>query len=135
VAERYGRGKPVTVREIAEKERLAADYVEQILFALKKEGVLKSIRGKIGGYVLFRPPEKITASDIVKAIDKSILEPVCFRKKGRRNKCVHFNKCKIRSLWVQLKDTMETFLDSYTLEELGRLRKRESLHAGRRGGG
>lgn len=125
IAEKYGSKKPVAVRQVADDEKLAYDYVEQLLIAMKKAGILKSVRGKIGGYMLSKEPSKISAADVVKAIDKNILEPVCFREKGRRKKCSHFYKCKIRGLWLQLRDNMETFLDCYTLDELVALRKKE----------
>jgi Rrf2 family transcriptional regulator, iron-sulfur cluster assembly transcription factor len=125
VAERYGSNEPVNVRQIAGKEKLAMDYVEQLLVTMKRAGILKSVRGKGGGYVLAVSPDKISAKDIVEAVDKNILEPVCFRKKGRQNKCCHSYDCKIRGFWVGLKDKMEDFMDDYTLEKLLILRKKE----------
>jgi len=125
IADSYDKQKPVTVSEIAEKEELELDYVEQLCITMKKAGILKSIRGKKGGYILARPPFRISAKDVVLAIDKNIIEPVCFRKKGRRKRCIHLKDCKIRFLWNGLKKNMELFLESYALDRLLKLRRRE----------
>ncbi len=125
VADKRDEHRPVTVREIAEKEKLEPDYVEQMFITMKKAGILKSLRGKAGGYVLAKPPDKVTAKDVVRAIDKSVLELICFRKKGRKNKCAHFNNCEIRAFWEELGEGMKSFLEKYTLDKLLCLRQRE----------
>ena len=125
VADKHDGHEPVTVREVAEKEKLEPDYVEQMFVAMKKAGILKSLRGKSGGYVLARTPDKVTAKDVVKAIDKSVLELVCSRKKGRKNKCAHFNNCEIKAFWEELGEGMKSILKKYTLDKLLRLRRRE----------
>jgi Rrf2 family protein len=125
IADKYNKKKPATISEIAEKEKLETDYVEQLCVIMKRTGILKSIRGKSGGYVLARPPARISAKDIMMAIDKNVLEPVCFRKKGRRKKCVHLNDCKVRVLWKGLLDCMESYLSKNTLDKLSRLRRKE----------
>ncbi len=125
VADKYAEHKPATVNEIAEREHVESDYVEQLCVMMKKAGILKSIRGKNGGYVLARPPLKITAKDVMAAIDKNVLETVCSRKKGRRKRCIHFKNCNIRFLWNGLGKDMELFLDRHTLNSLLRLRRTE----------
>lgn len=124
VADNYSANKLSSVKEISEKERLEYDYVEKLLIAMRKAGLLKSIRGRSGGYTLSLPPDKISAKDIVEAIEKDILELVCFRK-GRRRKCVHLDDCKIRNFWMEMKRNLEIFLDGYTLSELLNWRRKE----------
>lgn len=125
VADAYGRKRAVPVREISRKEKLEPDYVEQLLMAMKRGGIVRSIRGRMGGYALSGPPETISVKGVVKAIERDTLELVCFRKKGRRNKCVHLDDCKVRVFWIDMKKDMESFLDSYSLKELLDLRKKE----------
>ncbi|MBN1871004.1 MAG: Rrf2 family transcriptional regulator [Candidatus Omnitrophica bacterium] len=125
IADKYGKDRHVTVGEIAESEDIASDYVERLCVIMKRSGLLKSIRGKNGGYVLARDPKKISAKDVLLAIDHIVLEPVCFRKKGRRKKCVHIRDCKIRVLWEELKQNMESFLDRESLQDLLIKRRRE----------
>ena len=125
IANAYTTGKPVTVKYISEKEQLAVDYVEQLLIVLKKAGILKSIRGALGGYILSRQPKEITAKEIVVAVEKDVLKLVCFREKGRKIKCVHMHDCKVRAFWLGLKDSMEKFLRKHTLKDLLYLRMKE----------
>ena len=61
----YGTPKPVSVKEIAKKEKLEPDYVEQLLVTMKRAGILKSLRGKTGGYILAKPPDRIYAKGAV----------------------------------------------------------------------
>ena len=64
---------PTSVRDIAERTGLPQPYLEQILLALKGAGLVRSKRGVGGGYVLARPPEEITLSEIVNAVDGPIV--------------------------------------------------------------
>ncbi len=125
VADKYAERRLVTIREVGEKERIETDYVEQLFIAMKRAGILKSVRGKAGGYVLNKPAHKITVKDVVVAINKEVLKIICHRKKGRRNKCIHSTDCKIRILWEGLRDDMELFLEKYTIEKLLTLRRKE----------
>ena len=125
IADKYAECVPVTINEISRRENLEPDYVEQLCVAMKKSGILKSVRGKNGGYVLATSPGKISAKEVMIAIDKNILEPVCYRKKGRRKKCIHFDDCEIRFLWKGLEKNMTSFLKGYSLEKLVRVRKKE----------
>ena len=125
IADLYEDGRTVTINEIASKEKIEYDYVERLCVMMRKAGLLKSVRGASGGYRLAKDPSRISALEVVLAIDNEILELICFRKKGRRRRCIHLSRCKIRVLWQDLKDKMETHLKSYTIEKLIRLRRME----------
>ena len=125
IADKYGDNRPVTVGEVAKKEKLESDYVEHLFIAMRRSGILNSIRGKTGGYVLASPPGKISAKEVIEAIDGSILKLVCFRKKGRRNKCIHYQDCGVRDFWKGLGGKMESFLSGQTLDRLLRMRKKK----------
>jgi Rrf2 family iron-sulfur cluster assembly transcriptional regulator len=125
VADKYKSKRPVTVKEVAQREKLDYDYVERLLVILKDAGVLRSIRGVRGGYVLARHPARISAKEIIRAFEKEILELVCYRKKGRRKPCVHFGRCRVKNFWLMMRDSLEGFLARHNLEELLRLRRKE----------
>ncbi len=125
IADREAADDPVTVVEIAKKEGLESDYVERLCVMMKRRGILKSVRGKLGGYVLAKPAEDISAKDVILSIEKSVLELVCFRKKGRRKKCVHLKDCNVRYLWENLKKDMELTLSKYTVDQLVGLRRKQ----------
>ena len=68
---------PVTGRDVAARERLPADYVEQILLRLRRAGLVKSTRGARGGYALARSPETITVRDVIAASELATFELHC----------------------------------------------------------
>lgn len=125
IADKFGSGKPVSIAYVSKREKIEPDYIEQLLVRMRHSGILKSIRGPAGGYILSRSPSRITASDVIMAIEKNILVPTCFREKGRRKKCIHLKDCRIKVLWQDLEKAMSSCLQSYTLERLLKLRKKE----------
>ena len=116
--------EPVSVARIAAKEKLEPDYAEQLLIAMKRAGILKSVRGKKGGYILADAPEKFSAKDIVRAIENEVLELVCQRKKRRRKECVYQGDCHIIDFWIDVKQSFESVLDKYTLDKLYEFRNK-----------
>jgi Rrf2 family protein len=76
LARRAGEG-PIAAREVAEQERLPADYVEQILLRLRRSGLVTSVRGARGGYLLARQPEDITVKDVLNAAEHGTFEVNC----------------------------------------------------------
>jgi len=125
VAEGFGKKKPVTAREVAQLECLETDYVEQLLIAMRKKGIVKSIRGASGGYVLVKSPTEINALAIVEAINSPVLKLVCEREKGRRKECSHKKDCQLKDFWLSLGKVIEGYLDGFSLADLLKLRKKE----------
>ena len=124
IADKYKK-RLVTISEIAHQEKLREDYVAQLLLSMKRRGLLKSCRGADGGYFLAKPPSKIAIKDVVESIEHPIIDIICFRKKARKYKCIHYDDCKIRYLWLDFKKATEGFFMKYTLEALLKKRKEE----------
>ncbi|NQT94954.1 MAG: Rrf2 family transcriptional regulator [Candidatus Omnitrophica bacterium] len=125
IADKYKEKKPVSVASISAKERIDSDYVEQLLICLKRAKILKSVRGPGGGYMLAKAPNKILAKDIVLAVEREVLELICYRQKGRRVKCIHSSDCKVKGFWLGLKEKMESYLVTYSLKDLVLLRRKQ----------
>lgn len=125
LADLYEIKKPVPVAIIAKREKLTADYVEQILAALKKSNIVTSVRGAKGGYILKSPPDKISAKDVVVAMQSRVLKLVCDRGKGRRKDCKHSSDCRVKEFWIGLRKDMTKYLSKYSLEDLLKLRRKE----------
>ena len=70
-------GGPVAARELADAERLPADYVEQILLRLRRAGLVESVRGAKGGYLLARQPSDISVRDVMSASEHQTFEVNC----------------------------------------------------------
>lgn len=100
-----GRGRPQTTTSIAEREGLSRDYVEKILFQLRKAGLVKSVRGINGGYVLSREPEKIAVGEVIRSLSEKpirtdhVKNDLCKQFPGNQSRCVHLTGCAIRVLW------------------------------------
>lgn len=127
VADKYEAKTPISAECVAQKEKVNSDYVEQLLGIMKRRGLLKSVRGPGGGYLLADSPDKISAKNVVESIENTILEPVCFRKKGRRRRCAHLDECKLVGFWLGLGEAMGLYLKEHSLKKLVTLRRKESV--------
>lgn len=108
---------PTSVRDIAERTGLPQPYLEQILLALKGAGLVRSKRGVGGGYVLARPPDEITLSDIVSAVDGPIVAGD-FGEPHTNGACDHEGQCVLLAIWGDAGEHMRRFLESYHLADL-----------------
>jgi Rrf2 family protein len=125
IAREHASQKPVPVKFIAESEHLEVDYVEQLLIIMKRAGILKSVRGVKGGYLLARSPEELTTYHVLAAFEGEILELVCFRQKGRKTACIHLETCEMRNFWHGMRRVIEEYLKANSIASLLALRNRE----------
>ncbi|MBP3039379.1 Rrf2 family transcriptional regulator [Bacillaceae bacterium Marseille-Q3522] len=107
LAKKYGDG-PVSLKSIAQANDLSEHYLEQLIAPLRNAGLVKSIRGAYGGYILGNLPEKITAGDIIRVLEGPI-SPV----EGIENE-----EPAKRELWIRIRDAVKEVLDSTTIEDL-----------------
>ena len=115
----HGMGSPVQVRSISERQGISLRYIEQIFLKLRKGGVVKSLRGPSGGYLLARRPEEITVGDIVRAVDgKSIQLVNCTGKRGSRKPCERLEKCVVSDIWGEASKILNDYFDSVTLNRI-----------------
>ncbi len=110
LARHHGEGRLSHIEELAKIEAVPANYLVQILSELRNGGLITSRRGKRGGYVLSRPPEKITLYDIVKLIEGDLLE-LGGNADGQSGK-------RVQQVWRDVRATLETKCKSYTLDML-----------------
>ena len=113
------QGQLVSVKEIAQREGLSSAYVEKLLRLLAKGGLVHSVRGIKGGYLLNRPAAQVTIGEVVRAMGNvPTTEHICMSFTGKRPECVHFSDCGIRSVWSGLTTYIQNFLDQTTLASL-----------------
>ena len=117
LARRVGDG-PVAARDMAEKEKLPADYVEQILLRLRRAGLVGSVRGARGGYLLARSPEDITVRDVVDASELGTFEVNCECHRVAGTRCSSEAACSIRPVWQLLQKRIDESLGSIRLGDL-----------------
>ena len=109
----------LTVREIARREGLSQAYVEKLLRLLSRVGIIHSVRGVKGGYLVNRDPHQITLGSVVRALGKiPSTQEICDRFTGNRESCIHIDDCCIRSAWSTLTSRIQAFLDGTTLSDL-----------------
>lgn len=115
----HGPETPLTVREIAEKERLTPVYVEKLLVTLRRGGLVKSLRGVNGGYTLAKPARETTAAEVLSVLGRMDLgKGMCSRFTGTAKVCVHDANCGIRPVWGLLTKFIYGFLSRLNLEQL-----------------
>ena len=113
----FNRQNPVSLRDISLRQNISLVYLEQIFSKLKKNNIVKSIRGANGGYVLTRDPEQIKLSNIFSAVDEKVKTLQCKResKKGCNGK---LTKCITHNLWDDLEMHINDFFDKKNLGDI-----------------
>lgn len=116
---RVPQGHIVSVKEIAAKEGLSGAYAEKLLRLLSRAGLVHSVRGMKGGYIMNRSASTITLGEVVRALGTmQTTTHICQQFTGQQAVCIHFNNCGIRSVWSSLTTHIQNFLDRTTLESL-----------------
>ena len=114
-----------SVMDIAKLEGISVSYLEQLLNKLRHEGLVESIRGPKGGYVLSRAADEITVGDVVKTLEKDVAPVHCVTtKKSTKAACGRSEVCVTKDVWERLARSIEDCLDSVTLEDLCRKARR-----------
>ena len=130
---------PITGREIAERERLPADYVEQILLRLRRAGLVRSTRGARGGYALARSAEAISIRDVIEASEMTTFDLHCLTHPVEEERCSSSHNCSIRPVWMLLQRRIDDVLESVRLSDLllqeSEVRERVGLASAGAGGG
>lgn len=114
IAKGYNSG-PVTIKEISEKQDVSVAYLEQILNQLRKAGIIKSVKGPGGGYILDKEPGSISIGAILRELEGPVAITSCLDPKEG---CIRVEGCVTHLLWKSLGEKIEAFLDNMTLQDL-----------------
>ena len=123
---RFDSINPVSLRDISLRQNISLDYLEQIFFKLKKNQIVKSIRGNQGGYVLSKHPNEIKLTNIFSAVDEKVKTVQCKKdsKKGCNGRAT---KCITHNLWDELENHIISFFEKKSLEDLIQNKKENRL--------
>ncbi|MDD5136606.1 MAG: Rrf2 family transcriptional regulator [Candidatus Omnitrophica bacterium] len=113
-----GAGGATSITDISKDEGISVAYLEQLLNKLMHKGLIDSVRGPKGGYVLSRKTAKITVSDIVRSLEGDIYPVHCVTVGKRPGTCKRSSGCVPKLVWLKLARSIEKCLDSITLEDL-----------------
>ena len=109
---------PVTGRDIAAREKLPADYVEQILLRMRRANIVSSTRGARGGYTLARSAETITVRDVIQASELTTFDLHCVTHPVDSTRCGASETCSIRPVWQMLQRRIDEVLEGVRLSDL-----------------
>ncbi len=112
----------LSIQEIARRENIPKKFLEQVLLALNKAGIVQSIRGKAGGYALRSAPAAITLGDIVRAVDGPLAPLPCANPTApvKCADCASLEHCWLRTMMIEVGAAVNAALDQITLAEICR---------------
>ena len=114
---RFKNNEPISLRDISIRQGISLVYLEQLFLKLKKNEIVKSIRGTQGGYVLNKNPNDIKLTNIFHAVDEKVKTVQC-KKESKRGCNGKATKCITHNLWDELEIHINTFFENKSLEDL-----------------
>jgi Rrf2 family protein len=111
--------EPITLKSVAERQNISEHYLEQLMAMLRKAGLVNSVRGAQGGYILARPPLEIKVGDIVRAMEGPIAPVECVSEVDP-SQCDQSDFCITRLVWARVRDCIAGVLDSISLDDMCR---------------
>lgn len=106
---------PTALQELAQRQGISAKYLEQLLIPLKAAGLVNSVRGAKGGYLLAAPPEKVTLYDIVRTLEGPLAVVECVQDPSI---CERVGGCTVHLVWGEMSQKLVGFLSSISLANL-----------------
>lgn len=116
LAQHIGQG-PISLKSIAERQGISEHYLEQLISGLRRNGLVKSVRGAQGGYILGSEPEKISVGDIIRVLEGPIAPVGCVAEEDQEI-CQKAEDCVSRMIWEKVRDSIASVIDSVTLADM-----------------
>ncbi|MDP7666839.1 MAG: Rrf2 family transcriptional regulator [Rhodospirillales bacterium] len=109
--------RPICLADIAERQKISLSYLEQLFGKLRRNGLVKSVRGPGGGYLLSQGADKTRVSDVILAVDEPIKATRC--RPGAPFGChLGVGRCQTHDLWDELGNQIYLYLSSVTLADV-----------------
>ena len=106
--------EPISIKSISGRQNISEYYLEQLFSSLRKAGLIKSIRGSGGGYILGKTPKDITVYEILEVLEGPIEISTCLD----NNDCNNVECCATRAVWKKIKDSIDSVTLSITLQDI-----------------
>lgn len=113
----YSEIEPVSINSIATRQGISERYLEQLMTLMKKAGLIKSIRGAGGGYVLAKEIEEISVGDILRALEGN-LQPVECAAFSQEDSCEASGVCVTKYVWQRINESINKTVDEISLKQL-----------------
>jgi len=117
LAQHFGQG-PLPLNQIAQDQGLSEAYLEQLVGELRKSGLVKSVRGSQGGYLLGKSPGQITVGDIIRVLEGPIAPADCVLDNETLDLCDRAGQCVTQLIWKRVRDSITDVLDGITLADM-----------------
>jgi Rrf2 family protein len=117
-------GFPVLLSDIAKRQGISDKYLEQIASQLHRAGLVKTVRGRKGGYLLNRPESEIKLSEVIEVLEGPICVVDCV---DEPDTCSRSTLCSTRDIWTLLSNKIEETLSSFTLADLAKLQEEKTV--------
>ena len=125
LAENYGNG-PLQLRVIARDQGVSVKYLEQLIAMLKAAGIVRSIRGSKGGYILAKQPGQVKVSECFQCLEGPVITTECVKDESF---CERTNDCIARQVWTEVQEAVMGVLQSMTLQDLvDRANNNKAIH-------
>ena len=113
----HSDNKPISLADIADRQEISLSYLEQLFAKLRRGGLVRSVRGPGGGYLLAREDTETRISDIILAVDEPIRATRCTP--GQPFGCrINKNRCMTHDLWEELGNQIYLYLSSVTVADV-----------------
>jgi len=112
----HSAGKPVPLADIAARQDISQEYLEQLFGKLRRAGLVTSSRGPGGGYILAKPSDEIAMADVIQAVDEELRVTRCSG--DAVDGCVKGERCCAHDLWSSMGRQLMHFLEAVTLEDV-----------------
>jgi len=109
-------GKFISLKEIAERQNISKQYLEQIVSLLNTSNILRTNRGKQGGYMLAKRPSEYTVREILRITEGNLAPVTCLEEDI--NDCEKASYCKTLPMWTGLQKVIDDYLGSVTLQDM-----------------
>ncbi len=109
-------GQPVRMKDVAKRQEISDKYLEQVVSLLQKSGMVKSVRGPQGGYMLVKQPAEYTIGEILRLTEGDMAPVACLVDED--NPCERANECMTLPFWKKLDKAISDVIDHTTLADL-----------------
>ena len=112
------QGKPISIRELSEKEEISPEFLEQIFFRLRKSGIIKSTRGPGGGFQINQDPKTVSVKDIFDAVGEEISLTPCTSETDPRSPCTRSKRCIAHNMWVETAEYINSYFEGISIQDI-----------------
>jgi len=119
------KAAPLQIKVIAERQDISAKYLEQLIAIIKSTGLVRSLRGPHGGYVLAKPPQDIKLSEIFRVLEGPVFTVECVE---NEQACPKYADCVTRQLWIEVNEAVLNVLENKTLADLVEMVEKEKMN-------